>query len=125
MFFQLLVIEARSRIRIRRNDGSFSVLRDDDAFAFKLEIGALDGDHAYLQGNRHGANGWNLLARLPLPEDHPLPDLLHDLEVHWPAIRLRDDDGGVHLCIVSIHRERNEATQFILRFMDLLTSSRR
>jgi hypothetical protein len=42
----------------------------------------------------------------PVTNHNPLPDLLHDLEVHGAFIGLRKCKGSVHLCIDSIYRCR-------------------
>src|SRR5579862_950691 len=76
----------------------------DDAFTFELQVGAFHRDHAHLQLHSKRAYRGNTFPWLPLPNCHLLPDLLHDLEIHRPAIGLRNDDRAAHLYILSIHR---------------------
>ena len=65
--------------------------------ALELEIGALDGDHADLQ--RRGEAPESTASRRPAasPRRDSVPDLLHDLEIHRPAVGLGDDQLTVHV----------------------------
>ena len=45
----------------------------------------------------------DFLARLPVADGDAMPDLLHDLEVHGAAVRLRYCEHSVHINIHSVH----------------------
>src|SRR5690606_536715 len=76
---------------------------DDQAFALELEIGPLDRDHADPRASGESADRRNLLARHPVPDRDPAPDLLHQLLVHRAGIGLRDGELTVHIEIHSMH----------------------
>src|SRR5579862_365037 len=79
------------------------MLGDDDAFALKLEIRALDGDDADTQVNGELANRWNFDSTRPFTDSDSLFNLLHDLQIHGTRVRLRDDEVTVHVSILSIY----------------------
>src|SRR5580698_2279184 len=102
MFLQLFLVEARAQVHSGSDDRSPAMLGEYDALAIKFEISALDRDHADTQFNRELADGRNLLPRLPVADHDALLDLFHDLQVHRPAVCLRDDDATVHIDRLSI-----------------------
>src|SRR6185312_17411956 len=86
----------------------------DHALPLQLQIRPLDRDHA--DAERHGklADRRDLLSPRPIAHGHPLLDLLHDLEVHGPAVGLGEDEITVHTHILSIHSRRETSRGFLL-----------
>ena len=80
-----------------------ALARDDHAGVLELEVGALDRDDADAQVDRKCPDRRDLLARLPVADGDAVPDLLHDLEVHRPGVRLRYCEYSVHINIHSVH----------------------
>jgi hypothetical protein len=103
VFGEFFVIEARSQVWIGGNDGAPALLGEDYAFALEFEVGAFHRDDADAEGHGKLANGGDFLAGLPVADGYPLLHLLHDLQVHWAAVGLGDNDVTVHVDILSIH----------------------
>jgi len=103
VFGEFFVVEARSQVRIGSNDGSPSLLGEDDALALQFEVGAFDRNDADAEGHGELANGGDFLAGLPVADGYALLYLPHDLQVHWSAVGLGDYDATVHVDILSIH----------------------
>src|SRR3954470_16051191 len=91
-----------------RHERALSMARHDVAFGFEVEVGALHGDDADAQVGGQGADGRELLAGGPVTGGDAQPDLLHDLEVHRPGVRL----GYVQATVHSVY------TQYILPAVD-------
>src|SRR5262245_35009512 len=79
-----------------RDERALAVPRDDDAFAFELEIRALDGNHAHADLDGELADRRNLVPRRPVAQGDAVTDLLFDLQVHRPRIGLGDLKATVH-----------------------------
>jgi hypothetical protein len=80
--------ETRGQVRIGGYDRAFALLGKDDAFALEFEVGAFDRDDAYAQGHGELANGGDFFSGRPFSNGDALFDLLHDLQIHWAAVRL-------------------------------------
>jgi hypothetical protein len=122
MLRQLLVIKPRAQTEIRRYDRTLAMLRGNDAFAFKLQVGSLDRNHADLKRYRELANRGNFLSSGPVTDCHSLLDLFHDLQVQRSSIGLRDQQVTVHINILSIHSYKN-LSSFFQHTADHLTSA--
>ena len=70
--------------------------RDDDAVAFEIEIGALDGDAADTQLRGQPPDRRLFTARGPLARGNALADLLHDLQIQGSGVGLGDVYAAVH-----------------------------
>src|SRR5690606_27621784 len=81
-----------------------TLARHDDPGALELEKRALDGDDADARARRERPDRRNLLARQPIADGNAAPYLLDELQIHGPAVCLRDGELTVHIEIHSIHR---------------------
>jgi hypothetical protein len=87
------------------------VLRDDHALTLEFEVNAFDGDDADFGVDGKLSNRGKLEARFPVSDSNFLFDVLHDLEVHWATIGLRDDEFTVHTQYMGMHSFEMVSTQ--------------
>ena len=89
--------QLRAEIHVLRHERALALPRHDHARALELEVGALHGDHAHLRRDRERPDRRDLLPGLPVADRDPMPDLLHDLEVHRAPVGVGDGEITVHI----------------------------
>src|SRR5690606_308366 len=93
----------RAQVDVVGNEGAATLACDQHAFLVQVVKGPFHRNHTHARGRSQGPDRWNFGAGRPVTHRNAMPDLLHDLEVHWPAVGLGDVELTVHIVIYTIY----------------------